>query len=331
MNSPHLGIGQTPLQVLNLVEAMWADGVEAEIFVLWRDARARTRIEELLRDLSVDGVRFLRVSGLAGKLLPLKMLWLGLLRRRSVRRVYFGTYTTWVSFLVNLLGADEHVLIDDGQKTINILTAPHLVGLDRKRGWPVSRDYVDSARLFTFYDELAKQVGRNASANRLTLTSERLRGAGNSATKALDPGGVFFIGTHIEDTYGCFEEHLARVLATAGGRPVTYALHPRDNEERMVKLGQALGFQVVRFERPLEIEFNQIWLTHRPEIWTFGTTATDTLIAMHEGLRVQIFRLDPEAFTRASTGRAFESIYAHYEGNANVELVEIPPAQKTTA
>jgi hypothetical protein len=317
-------IGQSPLQVLNLLEAAEADGVEGRLLIPWSDPLSREATERLLALLGPLPATFLPLRGAAGLATPLRLALVALRLRGRVSRVYFGTYTSWVSFLVNLLGAKEHVLVDDGQKTINILTAPHLVGLGRERAWPFSRDFVRTAELFTFYDELAAEHGRRARPNRLVRLSERLRGAGAGAAEPLDGDGVVFIGTHIEDTYGPFEEHLARVLTAADGRPVTYVLHRRDDEGRMRELGRRLGFHAVRFELPLELVFNQLWRPHRPEVWTFGTTAIDTLLAMHEDLRVRVFRLEPGAFTRPRTGEAFASIYRHHEGVARVDLVEIP-------
>ncbi len=323
MRSVSLGICQSPLQAMNVVEAARRDGVEPVLIVPYRDESARRGVASLLDGLGVQQVTYLSSSGLPGKLLPVRAALRALRLRGKVERIYFGTYTTWVSVFINLVGAGDHVLVDDGQKTINILTAPHLVGLDRSLPWPLSRDFVHSARLFTFYDQLARDVGREARPNRLTRVTAQRAGVG-SAT-ALGSGEILFIGTHIEHTYGPFERDLARVVVEAGHRPLTYALHRRDDEQRMRELGRRLGFEVVRFDLPLELVFNQLWLAHRPQVWTFGTTATDTLLAMHAELRVRVFRLEPGSFTRARTGEAFASIYAHQESDPRVDLVPLPP------
>lgn len=323
MKSVSLGICQTPLQAMNVVEAARGDGVEPVLIVPYRDESARRGVARLLDGLGVRQVTYLSSSGLSGRLLPVRAALRALRLRGKVEGIYFGTYTTWVSVFINLVGAREHVLVDDGQKTINILTAPHLVGLDRSLPWPLSRNYVHSARLYTFYDQLAREVGRQAQPNRLAWVTKQLAGVGNA--KPLGSGEILFIGTHIEDAYGPFERDLARVVTEAGQRPLTYVLHRRDNEQRMRELGRRLGFEVVRFDLPLELVFNQLWLAHRPEVWTFGTTATDTLLAMHEELRVRVFRLEPGSFTRARTGEAFASIYAHQEGKPRVDLVPLPP------
>ncbi|MDG1491047.1 MAG: hypothetical protein P8R43_04090 [Planctomycetota bacterium] len=327
-NETSLCIGQTPLQVLNLVEACLAKGVEAEFVVLWRSRRIQAQMAALLSDLGVRRVTFLRVSGLPRLWLPFKLARLCLRLRGSVRRVFFGTYTSWVAVLVNLLGPEETTMVDDGQKTINILTAPHLAGLPGRAPWPLSRSFVQSASLFTFYDALATRLGRAAQPNRLTRVTELLRRSDVHGVEPLRSDEVLFIGTHIAHLYGRFEEDLQQVLASSDGRPVTYVLHRRDDEEGMRHLGQRLGFKVVRYDVPLELAFNAIWAPHHPEVWTFGTTATDTLTAMHDQLRVKVFRLDTSAFVRPRTGSAFSSTYKHYEGNDRVMVVPIPESNQ---
>ncbi len=271
MRSVSLGICQSPLQAMNVVEAARRDEVEPVLIVPYRDESARRGVASLLDGLGVQQVTYLSSSGLPGKLLPVRAALRALRLRGKVERIYFGTYTTWVSVFINLVGAGDHVLVP----------------------------------------------------NRLTRVTAQLAGVG-SAT-ALGSGEILFIGTHIEHTYGPFERDLARVVVEAGHRPLTYALHRRDDEQRMRELGRRLGFEVVRFDLPLELVFNQLWLAHRPQVWTFGTTATDTLLAMHAELRVRVFRLEPGSFTRARTGEAFASIYAHQESDPRVDLVPLPP------
>ena len=317
-------IAQSPLQVLCALEASSTDGVTGLVLVPWTKRESRDGCASLLSQLGAPTAKLLSFRGIARLTSFLRLFVLGLSLRGRVKRVYFGTYTTPVALFVNLVRAKSHVLVDDGQKTINILRAPHLVGLDRTRPWPFSRAFVHSAELFTFYAKLAQECGRTARQNRLTHVSERLRSI--LPPDVMAPKGILFIGTHIADTYGPFERDLARVVAEAGERQMTYILHRRDDEARMLELGHRLGFEVVRFELPLELVFNHIWSPHRPEVWTFGSTATDTLRAMHEGLRVRVYRLDTDSFTRAKTGAAFASIYAHQEREPRVEVVPVPPA-----
>ena len=316
-------IGQSPLQVLNLVEASRLIEEDALFLLAWNNQQTRDQIDDLLKRLGVENVRFLRISPVLRILYPVLLLPLAASLRGRVKRVYFGTYTSWASFLINLIGAQEHVLVDDGQKTINILTAPHLVGLEKKwRLWPWSRTYVHQAELFTFYDELARSCGRRAKANRLDSVASQLKQTSIGVQPA-GPGDVLFIGTYLQDTYGPFESDLEQVIEHAGERRLLYILHRRDDEERMRMLGAQLGFDVALFDFPLELVFHLLWSEHRPEVWTFGSTATDTLQAMLPDLRVRVFQLDREGFTRERTGQAFLSIYEQYAENERTDLVTL--------
>lgn len=319
-----LCIGQSPLQVLNLVEAVRADGAEARFLVVYDAEDVRAQIASLLERLGVGDVRFQR-RHLAFRLFhPLFLARLCWDLRGRARTAYYGTYTSWASFLVNMVAAPRGVLVDDGQKTINILVAPELVGLaGRDAPWPWSRAHVRRAELFTFYDDLARARGRAARANRLESVSAQLMGAGAAARPA-GRDDILFLGTHLQDSYGPFERDLERVLAEAAGRRVLYLMHRRDDAERMAELGRRLGFEPLRFDLPLELVFHRLWSQERPETWTFGTTATDTLQALHPSLEVRVHRLDPAGFRSARTGAAFESIYAHYATRPRTTLVPRP-------
>jgi len=318
-----LFIGQSPLQVLNLVEASHREEEDALFLLVWDNEQTKTQIDVLLKRLGVRNVRFLRLGPALRILHPVILLPLAARLRGNVNRVYFGTYTSWASFLINLVGAKEHVLVDDGQKTINILTAPHLVGIGEKwRPWPWSRTYVQQAELFTFYDELAQSCGRRARVNRLDSVVSQLKDTTIEVQPA-GPGDVLFVGTYLQDTYGPFESDLEQVMEHAGERRLLYIMHRRDNTERMRALGARLGFEVVLFDLPLELVFHLLWSQHRPEVWTFGSTATDTLQAMLPDLRIRVFQLDPEGFTRGRTGQAFRSIYEQYVGNERTDLVAL--------
>lgn len=319
-----LCIGQSPLQVLNLVEALRADGADGRFLVVYDSEDVRAQIASLLERLGVREVRFQR-RHLAFRLLhPLYLAPTWWRLRGRAATAYFGTYTSWASFLVNVVGAPRSVLVDDGQKTINILQAPELVGLaGRDMPWPWSRRFVRDAELYTFYDELAASRGRVARPNRLASVSAQLMGSSVEARPA-GPDDILFIGTHLQDGYEPFERDLERVLREAGGRRVVYLMHRRDDAGRMRELGRRLGFEPLRFDLPLELVFHRLWSQEKPQTWTFGTTATDTLQAMHPELEVRVHRLDPAGFRSARTGAAFESIYAHYATRPRTTLVPRP-------
>lgn len=317
-------IGQSPLQILNLVEASRAYGLRGPMLVVYDEHAIRSQIESLLSRLSVDQVTYQRRSLLFRMCFPLLLALRYARLRGRVDTVFFGTYTSWASFLVLLLRARRHVLIDDGQKTINIITAPQLVGLTERRTRSIlSRAYVAEAELFTFYDDLARRHGRRARPNRLASVAAELVQGGIERVEPAGHGDIVFIGTNVVDSYGPFEDAMRHVMALAAGRRVLYLMHRRDDATRIAKLAGELGFEARRFALPLELVFHHLWSTHRPSVWTFGTTATDTLQAMEPTLNVRVFRLDRAGFRSTRLADAYDSIYAHYAAADRVELLPL--------
>lgn len=317
-------VGQSPLQILNLVEASRAYGLRGPMLVVYDEEAIRSQIESLLARLQVDEVSYLRRGLLFRIAFPIILALRYARLRGRVDTVFFGTYTGWASFLVNLLKARRHVLVDDGQKTINIITAPELVGLTGRRTRSLlSRAYVAEAELFTFYDELARRHGRIARPNRLASVSADLMQGGHEGIEPAGPEDIVFIGTNVIDAYAPFDEAMRQVMAAAAGRRLLYLMHRRDDPSRVGRLARSFGFEARRFDLPLELVFHHLWSAHRPAVWTFGTTATDTLQAMEPTLSVRVFRLARHGFRSMRTADAYDSIYAHYTCAPRVELVSL--------
>lgn len=319
-------IGQSPLQVLNLVEASRAYAMSGPLLVVYDDEAIRRQIAALLTRLGVRDVRFQRRHLAFRLLFPLWLPWRYARWRGRVDTVFFGTYTGWASLLVHWLRARRHVLVDDGQKTINVITAPHTVGLGGRHAGPFARDYVDAAELFTFYDELARRHGRAARPNRLDAVAAALMEGSAEAIAPAAADDIVFIGTNVTETYGPFDDAMRQVMAAAAGRRVLYLMHRRDDPRRLQALGRKLGFEARRFELPLELVFHRLWSAQRPAVWTFGTTATDTLQAMEPALHVRVLRLQRSGFRSERLADAFDSVYAHYARSPRVELLDLGDA-----
>ncbi len=329
MNQPDtsLFIGQSPLQILNLVEASRTYGKQGPLFIAYDTEEIRAQIESLLQRLGVSEYTFRKRNLWFRMTFPLTLGLRFLPLRGRLDTVFFGTYTGWASYLVNLLQPRRHVLVDDGQKTITIITAPESVGLGEGDHRSLfSRAYVKDAEIFTFYDALAARHGRRAVPNRLASVAEQLMAGSAAGTPAAGPDDVLFIGTHVAHRYTPFDAAMARVVALAQGRRVLYLKHRRDDPDRLAALADRLGFEVLSFDLPLELVFHRLWAAHRPAVWTFGTTATDTLQAMYQDLEVKVFRLDPAGFTTRKLRDAFEGVYRHYAGRPHVELVTLDQA-----
>jgi hypothetical protein len=326
MNQPDtsLFIGQSPLQILNLVEASRAYGKQGPLLIVYDTEEIRAQIESLLQRLGVSEYTFRRRNLWFRMTFPLTLGLRFLRLRDRVDTVFFGTYTSWASFLVNLLKPGRHVLVDDGQKTITIVTAPESVGLgDNESRSLFSRAYVNDAELFTFYDALASRHGRRAVPNRLASVAGQLMAGSAAGVPAAGPEDILFIGTHVAHRYAPFDAAMAGIVSLARGRRVLYLKHRRDDPAMIAALADRLGFEVLSFDLPLELVFHRLWAPHRPAVWTFGTTATDTLQAMYEDLEVKVYRLDPAGFTTHKLRDAFEGVYRHYAENPRVELLEL--------
>lgn len=308
-----LCIGQSPLQLLNLVEAAHHDRVRATYLMVCDSAAQQAGCMRLLKHLGVERAHVYSRTAWFRAMYPALLGMQAAQLRGKAHTVYFGTWTSWAAFLTNAVKAPRHVLVDDGQKTINLLRAPHLVGMAPRwyRRGPWSKDYVARAELYTYYDELAQACGRVARPNRWLHVRHALHGL-VAAQDPLPARSILFLGTNVTTQHAGFEGALQRVLDHAQGRPLVYWMHPADDGRYLDVLAKRLGFTVRSSEWPVELVFEQVWMPQRPEVWSFGTTATDVLQALHPDLVVSVHPLALDGFRNTTMAAAFAQIYEHY-------------------
>ena len=166
-----LFIGQSPLQALNLAEAYFKFGNRGVFYIVYDKDEIKKQASDILETLGIEDVAFQRRSIMFRIFFPFYITLfyiITLLRHGRPKIVFYGTYTSWASFLINIISPEKTVLIGDGQKTINIITQPKLVGLRKKYiPSPFSRSYVYRSVFFTYYDRLAEDYGLSTTRNSL--------------------------------------------------------------------------------------------------------------------------------------------------------------------
>lgn len=325
-----LGIVQSPLQLLNVAEACLQDGVHPHMLVVWEDQATCEQLRRLANQTGLTDVRFQRRTPLFRLFAPILLSWWYRRHRSKVDRLYFGTFTSWAAWLVNWVRPRSLIMVDDGQKTINVIRAPHLVGLPGAwyaRG-PFSKAFVMRAELFTFYEETARRAGRVTRSNRLDKVSQLVHSLG-SGVRSVEPDSILFIGTNISTSYRYFARDMGVIQSAARGKRLIYLSHRRDDPALIKQLSLALGFEVVQSQLPLELVFSGLWRANKPDVWTFGSTATDTLQAMYPELKVTVFKVQVDGFHSPRLGAAFASIYQHYSQLDNVKLLAIEQVTST--
>ena len=319
MNGPNVFVAQTPLQLLNLIEAQKAFNKTGEVLLFYRQDYNRRHMQNLLDLYDVEQYSFFKIT-LLFRLIFIPRLFLRYASRRGrVKTFFFGTYASWSAFLANLLQPDELVLVDDGHKTINILTNSEAEGVMKKRFLPcLSKSFLSRASFFTYYSDLARSLGREAVHNSLEHV---IRSSNLEELSSLDGDSIIFIGTNILHDYEGIEDVLCRITDTAQGRRVLYVMHRYDNPDLLLGLLKRDDFDVAKFDYPLELVFGALWLENKPEVWTMGTTAIDTLAIIYPEFRVKVFELDYQRFLSEKKAEGFRSLLGFYRKQPHIEVI----------
>lgn len=320
-------IGQSPLQILNLAEASFNFKEYGLFYIVYDKEEIRKQISEILEALEIKSAIFQRRSLAFRVLFPFYMISLYakiLARQGRPHSVFYGTYTTWASFLINIIRPKETILVDDGQKTINIITNPILAGLkERYLPTPFSRNFVRRSTFFTYYDKIASTYGLRTRQNRLRNIS--IKYAKNEPHAfGISNNDLIFIGTNILSGYTDITRIMALIKEKANGKAIYYFPHRRDSKEVLDFFASNLGIHVIEKSLPIELTFSSIWRSNRPEVWAFSSTAVDTLLMLNDELRVSVFRLNPKGFHNKNTANAFESIYQQYLAEPRITLIDAP-------
>lgn len=326
MNS--LFIAQTPLQLLNCIEASKKYN-EKGIYVLFYDCDENYRRMLKLVDLfDVLNVHYYRLTSTFRMLFPLILLFKfkQYKSKQKFNRIYFGTYASWASFLINYLDVNETILVDDGHKTVGIIKNPKLMGLYKKK-WPkfLDKKYVQESRLFTIYSSFGTENGWSCDENNLKFVTEYFNQHNSQlsfSANLMDEHKIqIFIGSNVSDKCNAFDDHVKVIAEKARneGKKLFYIMHRYDDEKRLFALADSLNFTCIKYDLPLELLFSSIW-DQENEVWSHGSTAVDTLQLIYRSLNARIFQMPLDTLKSDFQKEAFSNLYLYYQEKEQIAL-----------
>ncbi|MBN2646280.1 MAG: hypothetical protein JXR44_00670 [Thiotrichales bacterium] len=300
-------IGQTPLQLVNLIEAEKTYSLNG-VYVLFFDCQTNhRRMQELVTLFDLQQVYFFALSRSFRLLFPLKLHRLLRLLPSPIDYVVYGTYASWAAWLVNSLPQAHPILVDDGQKTLTILQRPQAVGLHKNKFLKrLNKSFVQRSEFFTYYADYALEKAQLAQKNTLQFL-HRLRPE-LPQLDLLAQRKVVFIGTNILQTYPSLEAKMAEVVARHRHEgPLLYIMHRYDDEILVKGWAQRYGFACVKLDYPLELYFP--YFASDAIVCSFGSSALDTLALLRPDLPITLYRLPLSGFASQAQAEGFAHIW----------------------
>ncbi len=315
-----LYISQSPLQLINNIEASLSlESGNGKHLIFIRDKQSLEAINAILKLLTPNNYAKYEVNKLLRLFFPL------ILRAETqagYRRIYFGNTTSYTSFLINKIKAKDLVHVDDGTRTIGLLQLDGNESIFKRPALKIfDKSYLMRSNFFTYYARQAKDAGRSYIKNSLSEVGSRIAQLKN--VESMVPANhaqKLFIGTNILKAYKGIERLFEDLDRHIGLNDCIYLMHRYDDESFMEAQAQRYKFKAFKINLPIELYFNFLWQKNEPSVWTFGSTAIDTLTLLSPKTRIHVIKLDGNRFKKTSLGDGFLKLYEHLEDNPMVSL-----------
>ncbi|RKN46887.1 hypothetical protein [Streptomyces hoynatensis] len=316
-----LAFAESPVQLLNILE--WAHAAAPGAFTVVilppHDPTTRGQLRRMTQLAEETGCRVLWREARGGALAPPRALaaLAGPLRR--ARRLVIGDpFSRYLQVLLSMAGRCDVVVVDDGTATMEFTA--QLARGERLVRWhrPSSR----GPRALLFAPVARRAVRRLTPAARrrvevfTAMPVEQVAGVSFTEntfawTRAGSPpprltGGADLVGTSLVETGVIDEErYVAGVARLAAEHGVTrYFAHRKEGEEKLARLAEAAGLEVVRPDLPLELVARRGPMG--ATILSFPSTVVHTLprVLSDTEVRVVVCDIAEGWFTDRATERA---------------------------
>lgn len=315
-----LHISQSPLQLINNIEAsLKLEHGKGKHIIFLRDKQSEEAIKSIVELFNLKNYELHKLNKKFKLLFPL-LLWGE--TKVNYQTIYFGNTTSYTSFLINKINPKRLIHVDDGTRTISLLQlkpdakffkSPFIKSLDK--------NYLKRSSFFTYYSLHAREAGKPYVNNDLSEVSRKLSKLKKLRTLyPAKPNQKIFIGTNILGTYIGIEDVFDHLNKKVGLKDCIYLMHRYDHEPLVESLAQKYGFNAYKINLPIEAYFGYLWNRSRPSVWTFGSTAIDTLSLISPDTHFDIMMLDTDGFTKPGLGDSFQSLYQHFGKSPKVRL-----------
>lgn len=315
-----LYISQSPLQLINNIEASLSlESGNGKHLIFIRDIQSSEAINSILKLLAPNNYTKYKVNKLLKLFYP---LILGAETQAGYRKIYYGNTTSYTSFLINKIKVKDLVHVDDGTRTISLLQLGGNASVFKKPALKVlDKSYLMRSKFFTYYTRQAKDAGKAYIKNSLSEVGSRI--AQLKDLESMVPANQnqkIFIGTNILKSYKEIEKVFENLDKHIGLNDCIYLMHRYDDELFMEAQAQRYKFRAFKINLPIELYFKYLWQRNQPSVWTFGSTAIDTLTLLSPETRIHVIKLDEKEFKKPSLGDSFFKLYEHLKNNPMVSL-----------
>lgn len=321
--SDALFISQSPLQFINNIEAQIKIERGQGLHIIFvRDKQSSDAIESITKLFDIKNYKKYRITKFFRAFFPFFLLSE---TKADYEKIYFGNTTSYTSFIINKVRPKKLIHVDDGTRTIALLK----LDSDSKFYKPplfrwLDKSYLKNSTFFTYYFSDARRSGKPHIINTLDETRKYSEKLGDliGVSPAREDQKIF-IGSNIIKTYLDIQKAFELLDKEISLKNSIYLMHRYDDESIMSSIAEKYCFQLKKINLPIELYFHHLWQKNKPGVWTFGSTAIDTLTLLSPETHFNVARLDPNRFSKDQLSKAFFDLYSHYQSQENVTLHDL--------
>ncbi len=333
----HLYIVESPLQLLNAIEAKKAFPSQKHILVVKysKEKKNNDQIDSLLKNSSWDRIYTIpflfstKMQIIFFCLLTKRLV----LKRYSFQKIFIGEFRSdemWM--MLNTLPHDEAFLLDDGNMTIEVqkrylkdLKAFNSQRKKKKKDILFQYFQLKNAdrrmiHLYTMF-ELEPYTHQKIITNRFPVLASRMESVKNIS----DSSHVFFIGANLVELGIVTEEYFFDCMEyiydyyRKKQKKFIYLPHRREENAKLIKMRKLFGLEIQNPDYILELYFyyNQLYPEH---IASFYSTALYSLKKIYNSSSVHAFKLNPNRVQERYRSE-IETTYDFY--SQHMQIIEL--------
>lgn len=323
-----LFIVRTPFQLFNSIEAQrrFENFGESYLLCIYKKDIDRKMMEKMLPMGKWKQVKWFKLTFFNRTFYPFILNgFLGNLQKAEY--CFFGLVTKLITHCINVVGANQNILIDDGNEIFMIaqkISTPFVFEIPWYKkifhalmGRRIDYKYLEKTKIFTFFDLSSYRLTNNAIKNDYKFFK-------SGVTALPQAEEVFFIGSNLVNTYiepKIFEENLKKIVAYYFPLKLVYCLHRYEDRKYLEELAEKFNFKVITF--PVILEMALLEYGKKPQrLATFRSSALETLRCLYAPLKVEVFCLDVNHLLKPHQKQEFEDLYSNFQ-QQNISMIRL--------
>lgn len=322
-----ISLVRTPFQLFNCIEAVRNFNKNGEniLICIYKKERDKDLYNRVLKEFHWSKVYFFKLNFFNKWFYSFRLNNI-IKKYKNTKYCFFGLITSYNIHAINIINAQNNILIDDGNEIfliVNNLSRQTYVKKFNtnffnkllKRNFDLK--FLKRLKIFTFFDVDQNLINNEILKNRYIQFKRSIENLPTS-------NEIFFIGSNLIDTYisqEYFEKILKSTLDYYGNTNIVYIPHRYENIGYLKGLSQKYNFRIKKFSTILELGILEYG--EKPnKLISIRSTALETLNFLYDIKSIQVLKLNLDYLLKENQKKEFLDLYENYKMK-KIKVIEV--------